>query len=158
MQEENVLNIIMYLFQNHLQDGHKINIIPKKIFQQLEAIGFSKNSIQHALAWLESLSGNPEDIIYNSASQSTRVYNPEEKDILSTDIRGYILHLEQENILNPKIRELLIHQLTSLDTYEISMSLVQWVTLMILYNHCPDSEALERMEGIVLYKSDKTIH
>lgn len=158
MQEENVLNIIMYLFQNHLQDGHKVDIIPKKIFQQLEAIGFSKISIQHALAWLESLSDAPENITNNQTSRSTRVYNPEEKDILDLDIRGYILHLEQESIINPKIRELLIHQLTSLDTYDISMSLVQWVTLMILYNHCPDSEALERMEGIVLYKSDKTIH
>jgi Smg protein len=63
--------------------------------------------------------------------EAIRVFSGQEQARLDTDVRGYILHLEQEGILSTRQREHVIDRLLALDAEDIDIEQVKWVVLMV---------------------------
>ena len=157
-QEENVLNVIMYLFKHHMDEGTAIIVAPEKLSYELESAGFSKRSINMAFNWLEKLSLNKQDHIQPASADSIRVFSDLEKNHLDLNCQNYIHYLTQADILNFSTREHLIDQLLQLNDINIDISLIKWVTLLVLYNQDNTEAALKKMELLVLNDQEDTLH
>jgi Smg protein len=93
-----------------------------------------------------------------AAKEAIRVFSGQEQARLDTDVRGYILHLEQEGILSTRQREHVIDRLLALDAEDIDIEQVKWVVLMVLFSQPGEEEAYARMEVLVFDQRPDAVH
>ncbi|MDF1795258.1 MAG: DUF494 domain-containing protein [Coxiellaceae bacterium] len=152
-QTSSVLNVLMYLFHNHMgEDCHIEGEELPEITLQLEDVGFDRISIQQAFDWLDNLnqSRSSLDEMYETEQRGIRVFNDYECEVFDLECRSYLLMLQQLKILSPKLRELVIDLIIPLEHEGVDVSLIKWVTLMVLYNDSARQDALANMELLVL--------
>ena len=150
MKKDSVLNVLMYIFNHHLQQGKVVELTSAEVSEDLETVGFGEAAIEQALAWLTSLSEMDKAAIATSSPGALRVFSEEEKSYLNSECQIFLLDLVSQNIISPATFEVIIYFLVELDTHDIDVSLVKWVTLMVLYNMPDEQEALKQMELLVL--------
>jgi len=153
-KEENILTVLMYLFKHHVQDGQELN---SDLFEKLESIGFNKLAIHNAFHWLERLAEQPSPILAPQSTDGVRVFSNLEKEILAPECQSYLIFLQQ-HILDPISTEMVLDQLFELKNIGLDVSLIQWVTLMVLYNREGHSDALQKMEFLVLQDETEARH
>lgn len=150
MKEESVLNVLMYLFKNHMQESCELDTGELKLLVKLEELGFRRKAIDRAFTWLNNLTTGTRKPIDLPKKESLRVFNEYECDLLDMECRRFLLMLEQQGILNPHTRELVINQALELEPEGIDISLLKWVTLLVLFNQPDEKHALACMELLVL--------
>lgn len=139
--KENVLDLLMYLFENYIYDEPEATHDRESLSDSLEEAGFSSNEIDRAFAWLDGLAEQrslPE--LGAHESSAVRIFTEEECSRLDLEARGLILYLENTGVLDPDRREQVLDRLMALDDFEITMEDVKWVVLMVLFNQ-PGQEA-----------------
>jgi uncharacterized protein Smg (DUF494 family) len=60
-QEEKVLDVLMYLFENYIDDQNEVIPDQDALRVELTQAGFPRGEINKAFTWLEELSGLRED-------------------------------------------------------------------------------------------------
>lgn len=158
MKDESVLNVLMYLFKNHMQENCTLNLREKKLLVQLEELGFHRVVIDQALTWLDNLSHNVQEPMQLPKKNSFRVFSDYECELLNIECRRFLLTLEQQGILNLHTRELVINQTIELAAEDLDVSLLKWVTLMVLCNQPDEKQALASMELLVLDDALDGVH
>lgn len=154
--KENVLDLLMYLFENYIYDEPDATPDRDSLGESLEEAGFTANEIERAFAWLDELATQRQWAAANqseSAGQegvpafpdnqiprACRLFTAEETERLDLDARGLLMYLENMGVLDAMSRELVIDRLMALDADEVSMDDVKWVVLMVLFNQ-PGQEA-----------------
>ncbi|MFN2349068.1 MAG: DUF494 family protein [Thioalkalivibrio sp.] len=139
--KENVLDVLMYLFENYIDEDTEIEPDRIQLQDKLLEAGFPGAEIDRAFDWLENLANQENNPLKQPLSNSAlRVYTERETDRLDARSRGFLLFLEQNGVLDAATRELVIDRIMDLDAEEISLDQLKWVTLMVLFNR-PDQEA-----------------
>ncbi|MEN1729016.1 MAG: DUF494 domain-containing protein, partial [Pseudomonadota bacterium] len=139
--KENVLDLLMYLFENYIYEEPESTPDRESLTDSLEEAGFSNAEIERAFAWLDGLAEQrklPE--LGHQTHQPIRVFSTEECQRLDVDARGFILYLENAGVLDAVRREQVLDRLAALDSDEIDIEDVKWVVLMVLFNQ-PGQEA-----------------
>jgi len=158
MKEESVLSILMYLFHYHMgKSDSAVNLSDMAIVDELKSAGFHVHSIGKAFRWLNHLA-ELSDTLPRASAHSFRVFSKEESSLMDEECRRFILSLEQQGILTPVTREIVIHQTMELIHEGIDLSLIKWVTLMVLFNLPNCEEALAHMEFLVQTDIFDTVH
>ena len=153
--KENLFDIIIYLFENYLDDESGFVPDPEVIRTELVEAGFSHAEVNKAFEWLESLT-HQQDIV--SAAPSFRVFSVDEAEKLNIECRGLLIFLEQIGILTPTSRELVINRLMEFSNDEISIENLKWVVLVILFTRPDEETAFARMENLVYENMPIAIH
>ncbi|MFA5984430.1 MAG: DUF494 domain-containing protein [Methylococcaceae bacterium] len=145
--KENIFDVLMYLFENYMEE--EIEIFPDSdiIRTELVEAGFEQIEVNKAFDWLESLSAQRP--IKATASPSFRIFSDAEISKLDLECRDLLLFLENTNILNPTNREIVIDRAMALENEEISLEKLKWIILMILLSQPDEELAFSRMEDIV---------
>lgn len=156
-EEESVLGVLMYLFHNHMEKENQINLNDMELIDELRSAGFHAHNIGKAFRWLHRLVEFAEQDVPPSAN-SFRVFSEEECWLMSMECRAFIISLEQQGILTPLTREIVIHQTMELINEGVDLNLLKWVTLMVLFNMPDCDNALSHMEFLVLTNSLDSIH
>lgn len=145
--KENIFDVLMYLFENYMED--EIEILPDSdvIKTELMEAGFDQLEVNKAFDWLESLS--MQRTIRPTVTSAFRIFCPEEKEKLDLDCLNFIIFLEHSGILNPANREIVIDQVMALENEEISIEKLKWIVLMVLLSQPDEEIAFSRMEDIV---------
>ena len=158
IKTENVLSILMYLFKHHVKKNTAGETTEAELVVELKSAGFKSTTIESALSWLSKLS--PEDHIPHTtkSTHSRRILTPEEKKIFNIDCQNYLLFLQNQEIISPVDAELVINQLIDLNPNSVDVGLIQWVTLMFLYNQDNQGDALSKMELLVLQEQSEVLH
>ncbi|MDD5114423.1 MAG: DUF494 domain-containing protein [Methylobacter sp.] len=145
--KENIFDVLMYLFENYMED--EIEILPDSDLVKTELLeaGFEQPEVNKAFDWLESLS--LQNAIHPSVTPTFRIFCPEEKLKLNLEAINFIMFLEHKGILNPTNREIVIDRAMALEGEEISMEKLKWIVLMILLSQPDEEMAFSRMEDIV---------
>jgi Smg protein len=158
--KEDVLDVLMYLFENYMDDDTAIDADPETLKIQLREAGFLNTEINKAFTWLEDLAimqeGN--SIATTLATRSIRVFSPEEEKKLDVECRGFLMFLEQMGVLNSVSRELVIDRIMALETPDIDLEQVKWVVLMVLFNQPGLEEAFTWMENMVMEEFSQPLH
>lgn len=149
--KENVLDVLLYLFDNYMDDEEAVQPDRDELARELEQAGFRNGEIEKAFGWLEGLAEYQQEATYARPhpTQSARVFAPEERERLDVDCRGLILYLEQTGILSASHREIVLDRLMALESDDIDLDQVKWVTLMVLFNMPGQEAELACMEDLV---------
>ncbi|PKM11114.1 MAG: hypothetical protein CVV13_10445 [Gammaproteobacteria bacterium HGW-Gammaproteobacteria-3] len=145
--KENIFDVLMYLFENYMED--EIEILPDSdmIRTELEEAGFDQTEVTKAFHWMESLSLQGK--INPGIGTAFRIFSSQEKDRLDMECRNFLMFIEHSGILSPASREIVIDRAMALENEEISLEKLKWIVLMVLLSQPDEEAAFSRMEDIV---------
>lgn len=144
--KENVFDVLIYLFENYIDDESDLVPDPDSIRIELLEAGFPQNDINKAFEWLESLTQQQS---IQTATPAFRIFSREEAAKLDIECRGFLLFLEQIGILAPASREMVIDRVMALDDEAISLENLKWIVLMVLFSQPDEEVAFARMEDLI---------
>jgi Smg protein len=157
-----MFDILMYLFETYIQSEAETMVDHDLLTDELVRAGFHQDEIYKALNWLEKLAALQDTEAYpymtRVARNSVRIYTSEEMQLLDTESRGFILFLEQVNVLDFATREMVIDRVMELDTKYFSMDDLKWVILMVLFNVPGQETAYTQMENLIFEEPEGPLH
>jgi Smg protein len=157
--KENILDVLMYLFENYMNDEIEFDSDEESLRSELQAAGFHSSEISKAFDWLEGLAemqDKPYDIPLNV--NSIRVYTESECEKLDLHSRGFIQFLEQTGVLDHTTREMVIDRVMALESDEFDLDQLKWVVLMVLFNQPGQEAAFAWMEDLVFDEAVGRLH
>lgn len=160
---ENVLDVLLYLFENYLEGELEDDAAHANLKLELEQAGFPSQEVEQAFAWLGSLSQaekTAEDMaLREPANDTIRLYPREEAAVIPTACQGFLLHLEQLGILTPVSREQVIDRVLDLAAGEmVDLEQLKWVILMVLFSHSGDKTAFAELEEMMYSYDAEMLH
>ncbi len=148
-----MFDILMYLFENYIHSESEVMVDNDTLTDELTGAGFHQDEIYKALKWLEKLAALQDTEAYpcltKISNHSVRVYTAEEMQRLDTECRGFLLFLEQLNVLDFTTRELVVDRVMELDTKEFALDDLKWVILMVLFNVPGQESAYSQLEDLI---------
>jgi Smg protein len=157
-----MFDILMYLFENYIHSEAEVMVDHDVLTDELTRAGFHQDEIYKALTWLEKLAALQDSDAYpyltRVGSKSVRIYTSEEKQLLDTECRGFLMFLEQVNVLDFTTREMVIDRVMELDTQYVSMDDLKWVVLMVLFNVPGKESAYSQMEDLIFEEQEGPLH
>ncbi|HPF26280.1 MAG TPA: DUF494 domain-containing protein [Steroidobacteraceae bacterium] len=159
-----VVDILIYVFDQYMLTDHEE--VPERdtLAEDLERAGFGRADVERALDWLADLAGErhraavASDLTDDEAIPSIRIYVPAELERISTECRGYLLGLEEQGILSPSQREIVIDRLMALDMDDVDIERLKWLVLMVLSSQPGQEQAYALMENLVFDDEDRAPH
>jgi Smg protein len=152
--KDNVLDLLIYLFENYMSADDEPRPDRNTLKLELDKAGFAEPDIERALEWLDGLSGEQ----LGKVAEAVRVFSSQELVRLDTDVRGYLMYLENVRILSGTERELVIDRLMALEADEIDIEQVKWVVLMVLFSQPGQESAYAQMEDLVFEERTDALH
>jgi Smg protein len=157
--KENVLDVLMYLFENYMDDETEMHPDRESLQIELQEAGFRKNEINRAFAWLEGLASDDKGADVSAPeARSMRVYSSEELVRLDMECRGFLMYLEQMGLLTVGQREIVLDRLMALGSDDIDVDQVKWVVLMVMFNQPGDESPQPWMEEIFFEERAAELH
>lgn len=153
--KENIFDVLIYLFENYMDDNPDLSPDPDVIRTELLEAGFPQRDVNKAFEWMESL-GDQQTI--HSSSPTFRVFSRTETKKLNVDCRGLLLYLEQSGILSPASREMVIDRVMVLNDNEITLENLKWIVLMVLFSQPDEEAAFAKMEDLVYENIPSYLH
>ncbi len=157
--KENVLDILIYLFENHLEsDGPEAD--QETLQDELAEAGFEPQQIHKAFCWLEGLS-DLEGIspsLPKRPGQATRIFSSYECSRLDLSCQGFLISMEAFGILDAISRELVLDRIMALESDEIELDQVKWIVMLVLYNRPGQEAEFAWMENIVFQENESAVH
>lgn len=151
--KETVFDVLMYLFENYMDEGPEFHPDQKQLAVELTEAGFHRGEIRKAFRWLDGLSaqrhtGRGQSLHRDPAAM--RHYDPVESRKLGPACRGFLLLMEQHGALDARTRELVIERAMALDLEEIALDQLKWIVLMVL-NRQPGHEYAHALVEDMVY-------
>jgi len=157
--KQNVFDVLMYLFENYINDESEIDQDQDVLKEVLLEAGFKQNEIRKAFDWLEGLAELQDDPPHAAVpSTSIRLYSDQECEKINTECRGFLLFLEQMGVLDHVTREMVIDRVMALEEEEVDLEQLKWVILMVLFNQPGREAAFAWMEDLVLDEMAGVLH
>lgn len=157
-----MFDILMYMFENYIHSESEVFVDHDELTDELLKAGFETADIYKALAWLEKLADlqDSDTIPYltKQSSLSTRYYTELECQRLDAESRGFLMFLEQINVLDIETREMVIDRVMELDTQDFIIDDLKWVILMVLFNVPGHESAYSQMEELVFDEPEGPLH
>lgn len=147
--KENLLDVLMYLFENYFEDEVSLGPEQESVKMQLVEDGFPEAVITRAFDWLEGLAVPSDGTMDGDTPGAIRHFTFEEQSRIDVECRGFLLFLEQMGVLTAPDRELVIDRIMALDGEEVDLDQVKWVVQMVLFNQPDKDTATEWMEDLV---------
>lgn len=155
--KENILDILMYLFENYMDEDVQLNYDQQSLEAELMKVGFTKQDISKAFNWLEGLT-TQQPMLPTQGISSIRIYSSLECDKLDIKCRGFLVFLEQIGVLDATSRELVIDRAMALDTEDFDLEQLKWVILMVLLNQPGKEAAFAWMENFINDEMREHLH
>ncbi|MEH8022357.1 MULTISPECIES: DUF494 family protein [Rheinheimera] len=157
-----MFDILVYLFENYIHNESDIYVNHADLTKELSRAGFHDDDIFKALKWLDNLSALQEShvkpYLSHGISNATRIYSAPELAKMDVECRGFLLFLEQINVLGALTREMVIDRVMDLDSNSISLEDLKWVVLMVLFNVPGNESAYAQMEDLIFEEPEGPLH
>ncbi len=147
--KQSVVDVLMFLFEEYLGDSNEAMDERNNMQLRLEEVGFQHQEIDQAFDWLEDLATLREGSNCMPASTSSiRIFSDVEKNILDEESIGFLIYLEQSDILTPLTRELVLDRIIALN-HPLDIEQLKWIVMIVLHTHPGEENAFAWMEGLV---------
>lgn len=158
--KENVLDVLMFLFEHYMDDNSSIEPNRKELSDELTQAGFAIHDINKAFSWLDGLSNLQDSKLeqFTPNVKSVRIFTEEEKKKFSKDCIGFLLFLDNMGAIDNNVREMIIDRAMALESPEIDLDDLKWVMLLVLFNQPGQEAAFAWVEDVVLQESLSSIH
>ena len=156
--KETILDVLLFLFENYFYDDPDAVRDRDSMQHGLVQAGFSPTEIAKAFDWLEELANQRPVAEDTRADGPVRVYVEAERDRLDRDCLGFLMFLEQHDVLDAEGRELVIDRSMALDQDEVDLDDLKWVVLMVLFNQPGSEAAYAWMETQMFLDEPEPVH
>lgn len=152
--KQNVVDVLMYLFENIIADENPVFPEHEHMFDRLEDMGFPQHEIFLAFDWLEDLAEVHADQLLSAkyeqavTTHAVRVYSDLEKMLLEPESISFLMQLEQKLIITPLSREIILDRVIALDV-ELELEQLKWIMMIVLYSQPGEETAYAWMENLV---------
>lgn len=157
-----MFDVLMYLFETYIHNETELRVDQDALTDDLTRAGFDRADIYSALNWLERLAdlqeGKEVPFALASDPHALRIYTQGEEQRFDTECRGFLLFLEQINVLNLETREMVIDRVMALDTLSFDLDDLKWVILMVLFNLPGCENAYQQMEDLLFEADEEYLH
>ncbi|HIP76301.1 MAG TPA: DUF494 domain-containing protein [Psychromonas hadalis] len=157
-----MFDVIMYLFDSYFFDENAHSVDANEIKKELLEEGFTRSDITKAMGWFEHLEKSHESKIDCQLDQpkktSHRIYHKCESAKINSECQGFLLYLEEADILNVASREVIIECMMQLDDAELDLFDFQWLTLMVLGYDPTENDAFLQLESMLFDFEGGLIH
>lgn len=139
-----MIDILVFLFENYQPDACPA---PSVLAKKLSAAGFEADDISAALVWLDGLGSQEPNIDPAAGHGSIRIYDEDEASRLTVESRGFIAFLEQQEAIDPALRELIIERALALPGDSVGMDRLKVIVLTVIWRrqHAIDALILEEL-------------
>ena len=156
---ENMVDVLIYLYENYMDGESQPPTDQSELEDELSQAGFTNGEIQKALRWLDELAVGVDTPQYHPyTARSIRIYTESEQSKLDAEVRGLLVFLEQNGILDPISRELVIDRALAIDHTGVSVDELKWVVLLVLMNRPGMEAAFTQMEDLVYNDEPASLH
>jgi len=151
--KQNVVDVLMYLFENIITDENPVLPENEHMFDRLEDLGFPQHDILLAFDWLEDLAEIHTKLLSTESTlvintRSVRIYSDLERLLLDQDCINFLLHLEQNQVISPVSREVILDRVIALDV-ELELEQLKWIIMIVLYSQPGEENAYAWMENLI---------
>ena len=158
-----MLDILIYLFENFYEQNESEFLVDRDdLLGELIQAGFAEHDIHKAITWMENLVEQRQGDVATYQQLSTvnpmRIYTAHEQYYINTECRGFLLFLEQSQVLNTETREMAIARLVELENSNLDLDDIKWVILMVLFNVPDGEQAYLQMEELVYDQEYDYLH
>ena len=153
-----MFDLLIYMFENYLSSKNNLDF--DNMTLELEAAGFNNKDIESALDWFSELKEMSVKIPQSQSlklNNKLRIFTQNEKEKFSFDGLGFILFLEQANVLNSVEREIIIDRAMALNQNIINIDEVRWIVMMALWNNGRENDYLF-VEDALYQKENLSLH
>ena len=153
-----MFDLLVYMFEKYISSKNNLDFANMSL--ELEAAGFNNKDIESALDWFAELKKMSVRIPQSQSlklNDKLRIFTDKEKEKFSIDGLGFILFLEQAQVLNSIEREIIIDRAMALNQNIINIDEVRWIVMMTLWNNGRENDyifvedALYQTEQLVLH-------
>ena len=156
---DNMVDVLIYLFENYMSGETMPPEDHGELEDELTSAGFTSSEVAQALTWLDDLARRMEHSDYRPRDLAAmRIYTNAEATKLDLEARGLLLFLEQNGILDPLSRELVIERALAIEQTAVSMDEVKWVVLLVLMNRPGQEDAFTQMEELIYGDEPTYLH
>lgn len=136
-----MFDILMYLFESYFHAGSYPD--SEKLSVKLSAAGFEDEDIQRTLDWLSGLkqltqADYPEAINHSGP----RCFADLEQKRISQEALRFITFWEQNRMISPVEREMILDRAVALGRENLSLDKVKLITLIVLWNQHEELDPL----------------
>lgn len=137
-----MFEVLIFMFENYFSN----HALPDNdvMVQELSAAGFEKTDILGAVDWfheMKSMLTKP-PVIYSHKHTATRMFTSSELKKINTESIGFILFLQQANVINDVERDLIIDRAMALKQEQINIEEIRWITMIALWNEGREKDYL----------------
>ncbi|MBG7601399.1 MAG: DUF494 domain-containing protein [Gammaproteobacteria bacterium] len=157
---ENIIDVLIYIYETYMDGEKQLPSDQVLIEEHLLKVGFHEGEINKAFDWLDELAWRQGSLHENSdfSQASMRLYSDEEVQRIDMESRGLLLFLEQNGILDPLSRELVIERAMALENPELDSDDIQWIALLVLLNQPGQEAAFTVMQNLVYDGAPDLLH
>lgn len=126
-------DILVYLLQNCQRNDLARN--DERVARKLSAAGFEPSDISEALGWLAAVVRSPQRALLEipDSGPAFRAYATRELAKLDSRCRGLLLYFEQNAILTPQTRELVLERALAAGGETLTLEQLKLIVLMVLW-------------------------
>jgi Smg protein len=147
---DTMVDVLIYLYENYMDAETPPPADHEDLLDELNMAGFPNRQVEKAIQWLDELALIQQEPNGRAPQlNAMRIYTDEEQQRLDLECRGYLLFLEQNELIDPPTRELVIERVLALDAPLISEEELKWTVLLVLMNQPGQELAFARMEDLV---------
>ncbi|MEO5342607.1 MAG: DUF494 domain-containing protein [Gammaproteobacteria bacterium SHHR-1] len=156
---DTMVDVLIYLYENYMDAEAPPPVDHEDLLDELNMAGFPNRQVEKAIQWLDELALIQQEPTGRAPQlNAMRIYTDEEQQRLDLDCRGYLLFLEQNELIGPLTRELVIERVLALDAPLISEEELKWTVLLVLMNQPGEELAFARMEDLVYNDEPVYLH
>ncbi len=136
-----MFDIFIFLFESYFDVGSYPD--PEKLTLKLSAAGFEEDEISQAITWLSGLRQlSLVDYPVSINDAGPRFFAPLERQRISTDGLLFISFWEQNKMISPVEREMIIDRALALGRDNLALDKVKLIALMVLWNQHEDLDPM----------------
>jgi Smg protein len=149
--KENVIDVLMFLFDNYLSLGEGVSTDEETLTNELYEAGFEVIEINKAFDWLEGLIKIRQLPIGRISKNEAafRIYTEEEQKKLDCACRGFLLGLENMKLIDPMSREIIIDRSMAIDIETIRLPQFKRIVGLIMMSRTSKEDVLAWLEDLV---------
>ncbi len=140
-----MFEVLVYLYETY----YRPDACPDStaLAKKLSAVGFEEEEISKALGWLTDLAETTNAMFRQQWHQTafsfgTRIYAPQEYELLGTAAIGFIEFLESAEVINAMQREIVIERACAVNEAPIGLDKLKVIVLMVLWSQGKEPDSL----------------
>lgn len=137
-----MFEVLVFMFENYF--AHHTMPDVDVMGQELSAAGFEQTDIDGAFDWYEEMKCRltQPDIRYSHQYSGMRVFSEVELKKINTESIGFVMFLQQANVINDMERDLIVDRAMALKQQEITVEEMRWISMIALWNEGREKDYL----------------